>query len=43
MKAYLVSKYKSPMQAGEVAEPAVDDRDVLVDVYAAGVNMVIER
>jgi hypothetical protein len=40
MKAYLVSKYKSPMQAGEVAEPAVDDRDVLVDVHAAGVNML---
>jgi D-arabinose 1-dehydrogenase-like Zn-dependent alcohol dehydrogenase len=35
MKAYVVSKYKSPMQAGEVAEPTVDDRDVLVDVYAA--------
>jgi NADPH:quinone reductase-like Zn-dependent oxidoreductase len=40
MKAYLVSKYKSPMQAGKVAEPAVDDRDVLVDIHAAGVNML---
>jgi NADPH:quinone reductase-like Zn-dependent oxidoreductase len=40
MKAYLVSKYKSPMLAGEVAEPAVRDRDVLVDVHAAGVNML---
>jgi NADPH:quinone reductase-like Zn-dependent oxidoreductase len=40
MNAYLVSKYKSPMQVGEVAEPAIDDRDVLVDVHAAGVNML---
>jgi NADPH:quinone reductase-like Zn-dependent oxidoreductase len=40
MKAYLVSKYKSPMQAGDVAEPVVGDRDVLIDVDAAGVNML---
>jgi NADPH:quinone reductase-like Zn-dependent oxidoreductase len=40
MKAYLVSKYKSPMQAGEVAEPTLSDRDVLVNVHAAGVNML---
>src|SRR5437773_1046331 len=40
MKAYVVSKYKSPMQAGEVAEPTVGDRDVLVAVHAAGVNML---
>src|SRR5436309_363956 len=40
MRAYVVSRYKSPMQAGEVAEPTVGDRDVLVDVHAAGVNML---
>src|SRR5947207_15613575 len=40
MKAYLVTKYKSPMQAGKVAEPAIDDRDVLVDIHAAGVNLL---
>ena len=40
MKAYLVSKYKTPMQLGEVAEAAVDDHDVLVDIHAAGVNML---
>jgi NADPH:quinone reductase-like Zn-dependent oxidoreductase len=40
MKAYSVSKYKTPMQLGEVAEPAIDDRDVLVDIHAAGVNML---
>jgi len=40
MKAYLVDKYKSPMKAGEVAEPTVGDRDVLVDIHAAGVNLL---
>ena len=40
MKAYLVKKYKSPMKAGEVAEPTVGDRDVLVDIHAAGVNLL---
>jgi NADPH:quinone reductase-like Zn-dependent oxidoreductase len=40
MKAYVVRKYKSPMQADEVAEPALSDRDVLVDIHAAGVNML---
>ena len=34
MKAYLVHKYKDPMQAGDVAEPTVGDRDVLVDPCA---------
>jgi NADPH:quinone reductase-like Zn-dependent oxidoreductase len=40
VKAYLVTKYKTPMQAGEVAEPALGDRDVLVDIHAAGVNVL---
>jgi NADPH:quinone reductase-like Zn-dependent oxidoreductase len=40
VKAYLVEKYKSPMKAGETAEPTVGDRDVLVDIQAAGVNML---
>jgi NADPH:quinone reductase-like Zn-dependent oxidoreductase len=40
MKADVVSKYKSPMQASEVAEPTVGDRDVLIDVHAAGLNML---
>ncbi len=40
MNAYLVEKYKSPMKAGEVAEPTVGDRDVLVDIHAAGVNVL---
>ena len=42
--AYLVDKYKSPMRAGEAAEPTVGDRDVLVDIYAAGVTLAhVER
>ena len=40
MKAYLVSKYKCPMQLGEVAEPAGKDHDVLVGIHAAGVNLL---
>ena len=35
MKAYLVDKYKSPMKAGEVAQPLVGDRDVLVEIGRA--------
>jgi NADPH:quinone reductase-like Zn-dependent oxidoreductase len=40
LKAYSVSKYKRPMQAGDLAEPAVGERDVLVEIHAAGVNML---
>jgi NADPH:quinone reductase-like Zn-dependent oxidoreductase len=38
VKAYLVKKYKSPMEAGDAPEPTVGDHDVLVDIRAAGVN-----
>jgi NADPH:quinone reductase-like Zn-dependent oxidoreductase len=40
MKAYLVSRYKSAMRAGEAAEPTVGDRDVLVEIHAAGINLL---
>jgi NADPH:quinone reductase-like Zn-dependent oxidoreductase len=40
MKAYLVKKYKAPMEAGDVLEPTVGDRDVLVEINAAGVNLL---
>jgi NADPH:quinone reductase-like Zn-dependent oxidoreductase len=40
MNAYLLNNYKSPMQAGDAAEPTVGDRDVLVDIHAAGVNLL---
>lgn len=40
MKAYLVTKYKRPIEAGAAPEPTVGDRDVLVDIHAAGVNLL---
>lgn len=40
MNAYLVNKYKSAMQPGAVPEPTVGERDVLIDIHAAGVNML---
>jgi len=40
MKAYLVDTYgqNSSLRAGEVPNPVVGDRDVLVEIHAAGVN-----
>ncbi|WP_433919014.1 NADP-dependent oxidoreductase [Streptomyces canus] len=43
MKAFVVNKYKAPAQLVEVAEPTVGERDVLVQVQAAGLNLVDER
>jgi len=43
MKAYLVNKYQRPMEAGDAPEPAVGGHDVLVDVHAAGVNLLDAR
>jgi NADPH:quinone reductase-like Zn-dependent oxidoreductase len=40
MKAYLVKKYKRPIQAGDAPEPRVGDHDVLVDISAAGLNLL---
>jgi len=40
MKAYLVDRYKNPLRAGEVAEPEVGDHDVLIEIHAAGVNLL---
>jgi len=40
VKAYLVRKYKHPMVLGEAEEPSVGDRDVLVEIKAAGLNML---
>ena len=40
MKAYLVKKYKRPIEAGEAPEPTVGEYDVLVDVHAAGLNLL---
>ena len=39
MKAFVVARYgKNEVRAADVAEPSVGDRDVLVEVHAAGVN-----
>jgi NADPH:quinone reductase-like Zn-dependent oxidoreductase len=40
MRAYLVTKYKRAIEAGDAQEPVVGDHDVLVDIHAAGVNML---
>jgi len=43
MKAYLVKEYKRPMDPGEIPEPTVGGHDVLVDIHAAGVNLLDAR
>ena len=40
MRAYVVAEYKGAMQSREVAAPTVGDRDVLVEIHAAGVNLL---
>jgi NADPH:quinone reductase-like Zn-dependent oxidoreductase len=40
MKAYVVKKYKRAMEAGDAPEPTVGDHDVVVDIHAAGVNLL---
>ncbi len=40
MRAHLVKKYKGPIEADEAPEPVVGDHDVLVDIHAAGVNLL---
>ena len=43
MKAYVVNEYKAPLELAEVAEPNVGERDVLVRVQAAGLNILDEK
>ena len=40
MKAFLVTKYKRPLVGGEAPEPTLGEHDVLVDIHAAGVNLL---
>ena len=40
MKAFVVTEYKGPLQASDVPEPAVGEHDVLVQVQAAGLNVL---
>jgi NADPH:quinone reductase-like Zn-dependent oxidoreductase len=43
MRAFVVKKYKGPLQESNVPEPAVGEQDVLVQVQAAGLNMLDEK
>ena len=43
MRAFVVSKYKEPLQEADVPEPVVGEHDVLVQVKAAGLNVVDEK
>ena len=42
MKAFIIKRYgkKEKLQLSEIAEPVVKENDVLVQVYAAGVNLL---
>jgi len=42
MKAFILDRYgsKVPLRAGEVADPEVREDDVLIQVHAAGVNLL---
>lgn len=43
MRAFVVNKYKGPLQESNVSEPTVGELDVLVQVQAAGLNMLDEK
>lgn len=43
MRAFVVSTYKGPLHEADVPEPLVGERDVLVQVQAAGVNVLDEK
>jgi len=40
MKAFILDKYKAPLRFGEFPEPELRDDEVLVKVYAAGINLL---
>ncbi|WP_410791190.1 NADP-dependent oxidoreductase [Kribbella sp. C-35] len=43
MRAFVVKQYKGPVQEADVPEPVVGEHDVLVQVRAAGLNMLDEK
>ena len=43
MRAFVVEAYQQPIHEATVPEPTVGDRDVLVQVVAAGVNQLDEK
>src|SRR6266851_1723197 len=38
MKAFIVDRYKGKLRFGDMPDPEIRDHDVLVQIYAAGVN-----
>ena len=38
MKAFIVDRYKGKLRFGDTPDPELRDHDVLVEIYAAGVN-----
>jgi alcohol dehydrogenase len=43
VRAFVVKQYKGPVQQADVPEPVVGEHDVLVQVRAAGLNMLDEK
>ncbi|MFI1234954.1 NADP-dependent oxidoreductase [Nocardia salmonicida] len=43
MRAFVVNQYKGPLQQADVPEPVVGERDVLVQIQAAGLNVLDEK
>ncbi|WP_457962207.1 NADP-dependent oxidoreductase [Arthrobacter sp. D1-29] len=43
MKAFVIRKYKGPLQEADVPEPTLGEHDVLVQVQAAGLNVLDEK
>lgn len=43
MRAFVINEYKGPLQEADVPEPMVGERDVLVRVQAAGLNVLDEK
>ncbi|SLK12355.1 NADP-dependent oxidoreductase [Arthrobacter sp. P2b] len=43
MRAFVVTQYKEPLREADVPEPTVGERDVLVQIHAAGLNQLDEK
>ena len=43
MRAFVLHKYKGPLQEVDVPEPGVGEHDVMVQVKAAGLNQLDEK
>ncbi|MGF4046230.1 NADP-dependent oxidoreductase [Paenarthrobacter nitroguajacolicus] len=43
MRAFVINEYKGPLRESDVPEPTVGEHDVLVQVQAAGLNVLDEK